>query len=152
MMTFRFYDLLTRAAEQNNQPPEHDESSPPLNTPTPLDQIRSQTWQTLVLSQKASEAQIGVTDDEVRTEVKQFFTGPGGVFDHVFYESWIENNFRGRPREYEEVIRKHIRARKFMAKQLEGVSEEERNSRWMSELISIMSEAKIEDYTIQGDS
>ena len=185
LMTFRFYDLLSRAQQQEGQPGEEEadpseepdeengtetsndmpeetdeidetgesprpepEKSPSSPEPPPFDRIQSLTWQTLVLSREAMKDNISVRDEDVRTEVQRLFSG-AGIFDHVFYETWIRNNFRGRPRHFEEVVRKHLAAQKLRDQYLEGVADEEKEGKWLARLITLMSQADIENYTVE---
>lgn len=183
LMTFRFYDLLSPAQEQQKQaareaessekpePVEEENTSAPAQmsadstettenqaakpdeSPAPpesssFDQIRSLTWQTMVLSREAKKENIAVSDEEVRAEVQKLFSG-AGVFDHVFYENWMRNNFRGRPRQFEEVVRHHLAAQKLRDHYLENIPEEEREGKWLAKLITLMSQADIKDYTVE---
>ena len=138
LTTLRYYDLLTRS--------QTDENKTPKQEPLSSDQLRSLTWQAIILSREAAREGITVSDQEVRGEVEKLFSA-GGSFDQALYQNWIRNQFRGRARDFEEVIRKHLTTQKIREKILAGIPEAERKTRWLEWLTSVISQSRVEDYT-----
>jgi hypothetical protein len=130
--TLRFYELLTRANTKA--------------TPPSLEEIRSLTWQTLVLSRQAKKDGVKIPDRDVRDRVQWLFF-ENRAFDHPFYETWIKDKFRGRARDFEEVVRSHIAAETVMNQLLDGVDETNQKEEVASRLRKIFIEAKVEDFS-----
>ena len=155
LTTLRYYELLTRAqARAKNQPQDQNKGTnaeTPKSEPLSFDELRGLTWQAILLSREARREAIAVADEEVRSEIEKQFSVEG-QFNQEFYQNWIRNNFRGRARDFEEVVRKHLAAQKIRSKILENVPESERDARWLEWLRSAISRARIEDYTIKTEN
>ena len=136
LMTLRYYELLSRARTAESEKTESE--------PLPYDQLRSLTWQTIAISREAKRLGVRVSDEEVRNQVERLFSA-GGQFNEAFYQNWIEKNFRGRAREFEEATRKHITVQKTHQKILEGIPESERETRWIKWLRPLMNRVQIKD-------
>ena len=146
LMTLRYYELLSRARTVESEKTEHAKATdlPQKSEPLPYDQLRSLTWQTIAISREAKRLGVRVSDEEVRNQVEQLFSA-GGQFNEAFYQNWIEKNFRGRAREFEEATRKHITVQKTHQKILEGIPESERETRWIEWLQPLMNHVQIKD-------
>ena len=139
LTTFHYYDLLTHL--------EYKTEKAPLS----FEELRALTWQTIVLSRLAKQEGVSVSDEEVRTEVEQTFS-PNGQFDDALYKNWIQNSFKGRARDFEEVIRKQLLVRKLRDKVLQGVPEKERENRWVAWLGSVLNHLKVVDYSSRKEA
>lgn len=157
--TMRFYDILMRAnaaktsanADQENDGSKAKNTDKNAEQPSQpavpsYDELRGLVWQTLILSQEAQKMGIKVSNEEVSEEIYRLFPSESG-FNQKFYEYWVENQFRGRPRDFEETVRKNLAAEKVRQKVLEGVPDDKKQSKWMEFLINTMSHAKLKDYT-----
>ena len=138
LMTLRYYDLLSRTQTNSKEAV----SSKPLSA----DQLQALAWQAIVLSREAKHQGIQVSDAEVREEVERLFS-IGTGFNEPFYQNWIRTNFRGQPRDFEEVARKQIAVQKIRQKVLEGIPEKDRDARWLQWLGPVLSRAKIHTYS-----
>ena len=144
MTTFRFYDLLSRAHTAQVQ--EGPAQQTPKTEPPSYDQLRMLTWQELLVSREAKRDGITVSDGEVRGEIERLFS-ENGQFNPDAYRFWIEHNFRGRPRDFEETVRNYLASRKLRDQILSGVPESERQSHWTNWLISLYARTPFKDYT-----
>jgi hypothetical protein len=167
LTTARFYDLLSRAqaaqaqeklkTKSENETSDPDGAEPssaektqdaPAN-PNPelpsAEQVRGLAWQMILLSREAEREKVQVSNEEVRREVERLFSGEG-MFNQEQYQFWIENTFRSRPRDFEEVVRNHLAAQKMREHVVKDVPENEKESRWTTWLISAFSRAQLEDY------
>src|SRR3989344_1135986 len=96
--TFHYYDLLTRiqtALEELSQKEKETSEKPPLS----VEELKSLTWQAILVSREAEKEGIQVSDVEVKEEVEKFFS-TDGQFNQGFYQDWIRKNFRGRARDF----------------------------------------------------
>ncbi len=114
------------------------------NAPTlSYEEMERLAWQTIVLSRHAKREGIKIGDDEVRAEVERLFSTQG-IFNPVFYEDWVEKNMQGRPRDFEESVRKHLAAQKIRGHVLAGVPEKERQNRWLQWLSSVLAQSQFQ--------
>ena len=150
LTTLQYYDLLarSRAVQVENSKNQKETEEKAKAEPFSFDQLRALTWQAIVLSREAKHQGIRVSDDQVREEVEKLFSAAGG-FNETLYQNWLRTNFRGRARDFEEAIRKHLAVQKIRQKVLEGVPETERESHWLKWLEPILSQTRIRDYTTQ---
>ena len=166
----RYYELLNRAhvaqATSEKKPGEDEsekskdrkaenekESAEALEPPKLLswDELRGLTWQAIVLARQAERQRMIVTDRDVRKEIERLFSS-GEAFNPSFYESWIRDHFRGRPRDFEEAVRTHLAGQKLREMVLRAVPEKERDGRWMGWLITTMSRAHVKDFSSQPET
>ena len=146
LTTSRFYVLLDKANFNNqNAGQEKNKAEVAQSKPLSFEELRGLTWQEIVLSREAKRAGISISDEEVRKEVERLFSA-NGAFDSAFYESWIRNYFRSRPRDFEEAVRKYLSSQKLREQILKGVPEGERENRWRMWLIPVLSHTKFVDY------
>lgn len=157
LLTARFYELLFRAqAQTETQSPagssevKAEEIADARSEETPdqtvsFDQIRSAAWQSLALSREALRNKLLVSDEEVRSQIREFLFGEA-LFDAKFYESWLDQRFRGSARDFEETVRKHLLAGKLRAQFLADVPEEDHHAKWLSKLTAMMNEVRVEDF------
>jgi hypothetical protein len=131
----------------SDENPELDDEDTTLPEAVSYEEIRSAAWQNLVLSREAKRDNIAVTDEDVRTEIKNLFGG--NFFSPIFYERWVGNNFNGNARDFEEIVRKHILTARLRDGYLKDLPEEDRNSAWFNKLLTIMNEARVKDYTVK---
>jgi hypothetical protein len=142
MMTIRYFDLLSRASAAQKIEDKKDEKS---KEPLPYEQVKSLAWQMIVLSREAKREGIAVSDEEVQNEIRRLFSA-NGTFQQDFYNQWVQNQFRVKPRDFEELVRKHIASDKIRQKVLKDVPEAERNSKWLEWLIPVISKSKLKDF------
>ncbi len=81
-------------------------------TPPDPEQLRTQTWQSIIFSREAKRLKIEVSDDEVRKQVLELLEKQ--KVDPEFYPNWIERAFHETPQEFEEQVRELQRIQKFM--------------------------------------
>jgi hypothetical protein len=166
---FRFFDLMTQnqerkkqEAQTSSQAESNGNEEPAKNTtaetkdspttpPAPpeapnFDRLRMLAWQTIILSREAKREGVTVTDDEVADEIQMLFAG-GNNFNPEFYRMWVEKQFRTKPRDFEETIRKYLASQKVRDHILNTAPEKEKDKKLMEWLVSVMSRAKLEDYT-----
>ncbi len=165
---YRLYDLLIqsqrRAAQfrqtekdkpnpeatpESNPSPEASKEAPDIPPPS-QDEIRGLTWQTIILNQEAKREHIKVSDEEVAEEVQSFFGGAG--FNPIMYKSWVETQFRARPRDFEEAVRQHLTAQKMRTQVLKDTPDADKQKKWMEWLSALMLRAHLEDYTQTKES
>ncbi len=147
--TLRYYDLLAKSQANNQETTQNQKetkekelSEPPLS----FDQLQALAWQTIALSREAKHEGIQVSDEEVRQEVEKLFSiGPS--FNEQFYRNWIHTNFRGQPRDFEEVVRKHLAVQKIRQKVLEGVPVKDRETYWLKWLAPVLGRTNIHAYS-----
>lgn len=137
---FRYYDLLAHL-ETN----EKDPNSKPMS----FEALKSLTWQVIALSRVAKQEGVSASDNEVREEIEKQFS-QDGQFNEMLYEHWIQNIFRGRPRDFEEAIRKHLLVRKLRGKILKDVPRENQEDRWVAWLGSTLNRIRIVDYSAES--
>lgn len=128
----RYYDILSRVQEKS-------ESNSP--EPLPYDKLEALAWQAIILSREAKRQDVVVSDVDVRNEVERTFS-LGGQFNQNLYRNWVQNNFQGRARDFEEAIRKHLIVQKFREKVLAGVPEAEFSEKWREWFQPIASRVK----------
>ena len=161
LMTFRFYELLTRAqtaqetAEKEKEKGEKKEGQETQKEsakaePLPYDQLRSLTWQEIVINREAARENIRVSDEEVRDEVFRLFSVEGS-FNQGYYQAWVQNNFRGRARDFEETVRKYLVSQKIRNRILKDVPEDQRQKRWTEWLISVFTRVQVKDYEEEAE-
>ena len=135
LSTFKYYELFTRLNSDEKE-----------SKPITMEQLQALTWQTIILSREAKRQGIQVSDDEVRQELESLFSREG-VFNQSLYEAWVKKNFSTRPRDFEEVVRRHIAVEKIRDKVLNGVSDQERDKRWIEWLRNVIGSAQLKDNT-----
>ena len=89
---------------------------------------------------------IRVSDKEVANEIYRLFANDGNL-DPRFYDYWVRNTFRGRPREFEETVREHLSAQKVRENALEGIPQDQVQGRWIEYFLEVMKRANFKDYT-----
>lgn len=164
LTTLRFYELMTRAqvnqeaSEQEKEKqkkvgakddPEAQQKSAKVE-PLPYEQLRSLAWQELVINREAEKEHIRVSDEEVRQEVVRLFS-LDGRFDQAQYRSWIQNNFRGQARDFEETVRKSLMSQKMRERILKDVPEDQRNQRWLEWFLSVFRRVEVKDYEEEAE-
>ncbi len=140
-MTLQFYELLTRVQKKSDS-----ESEPPT-----YDQLHALTWQTLIIGREAKRQGIKVSDEEIKAEIEKLFA-VNGQFTLPFYQDWIWRNFKGRPRDFEEMLRKYLAVQKIRQKVSSGVPEAERGKQWLQWLTNTIGNAQLKDYTAKDQS
>lgn len=139
------FDETTSEAEgETTESSDSEISAPP--PPTSYEEMKSLVWQTIILNREAKELNITVSNEEVSAAVQSLFSS-NGTFNPQFYQIWVKNQFRGRPREFEEALRKHILVGKLRSNVLESVAADKQEGRWIEWLMEIMQRAKFKDYT-----
>lgn len=138
MTTGRFYELLFQA----HRP---DETAPGVEPPSP-EELHGLTWQMIILSREAKRMGLQVSDQEVAQEIQRQFSTLEG-FNVNFYQRWVRDSFRGRPRDFEEVVRKYLAGQKVREKVLAPIAEDKREAQWLGWISSLMTTARFEDYT-----
>lgn len=180
LMVFRFYELLTRTKPETQSPPSTttassekisessravvdasattaspqasgEETQTPAEAPS-YDEIKAITWETIILNREAKKRKIRVTDEEVAGEIQKQFSTAGSNFNVEFYEHWVRQNFRGEPREFEEVLRKHLTIQKVREQILANIPEADRQKHWIDFIIPVMTNAKFIDHTAKSES
>ncbi len=149
-MTLRYYDLLARSQANRKETSQNQKETKEGGASEPLsqDQLQALAWQAIVLSREAKHQDIQVSDEEVREEVEHLFA-VGAGFNEQFYQNWIQTNFRGSARDFEEVVRKHLAVQKIRQKILAKIPEKDREARWLEWLAPVLSRAKIHAYSAQ---
>ncbi|MBI1977941.1 MAG: SurA N-terminal domain-containing protein [Candidatus Omnitrophica bacterium] len=137
LTTFRYYDLLTHLETKEKDP---------NSKPMAFEALKSLTWQVIALSRVAKQEGVSVSDNEVREEIEKQFS-QDGQFNELLYEHWIQNIFQGRPRDFEEAIRKHLVVRKLREKVLKDVPHENQEDHWVAWLGSTLNRIRIVDYS-----
>jgi hypothetical protein len=148
LSTLRLYELLLAGQTVTPEVGASDESgeAPPATPqPMPYEAIRGVTWQTLVLEREAKRQKLTVNDEEVRAEVIRMFTSPSG-FSEAFYNTWVSQNFKGRARDFEEAVRRHLAAQKLRVHAMSEVPEESREEFWRTRMMTILTSSQLEDF------
>lgn len=148
--TFRYYDLLAHSQESQNEIAQNQKGTKKASKSEPLsfDQLRALTWQAIVLSREAKREGIRISDEEVRKEVEKLFS-TGNEFNEGLYQTWVQTNFRGTPRDFEESVRKHLAVQKIREKVLEGIPEKDHETRWLQWMQLTLSRTNVRDYSNQ---
>jgi hypothetical protein len=136
----------------DDQPTEEVPESPESSSeegPNEFERIRGLTWQTLILSEEAKRTGIRVTDQEVSHEVMRLFSTEAGFNSHI-YQKWIETRFQGRARDFEEVVRKDIAARKVRERVVKDASEDDLQTTWLTWFMDFLNRAHFKDYEQQN--
>jgi len=131
------------------EPLTEDPKSSEKPEPPTYEEVRSLAWQSIIFSEEAKRMKMEVSNDEVSREILKLFSSESGGFSPAFYQMWVKNQYRGRPREFEEAIRKYICARKIRETILKDVPAEEVEKRWMEWMMKTMGDAHFKDYTLQ---
>ena len=139
LSTLKFYDLFLRMNRKSD-------GTGQKNEPFSLEQLRALTWQTIIISREANRQNIKVDDREVRANLESLFS-ENGFFEQNLYQNWVKENFHGRARDFEEVVRNHLAVQKMREKVLSGVSDPERDERWMEWLRNVIGSAQLKDNT-----
>ena len=140
MMIMRFYELLTRVQNKD-----------PKSKPLTYDQLRALTWQTIIVSHEAKQQGVKITDEDIKTEIEKLFS-IDGHFSLTLYQDWIRQNFNGRSRDFEEVIRRHLAVQNIRQKVLTGISDIERENHWVKWLTNTIGSAQLKDFTAADQS
>lgn len=135
MMTMRFYDLLTRR-----------QGKEPKSEPLSYEQLRALTWQTIIVSREAKQQGIEITDEDITAEIEKLFSVDGS-FSLILYQDWVRQNFDGRSRDFEEVIRRYLAVQNIRQKVLTGIPEAERENHWVKWLTNTIGSAQLKDFT-----
>lgn len=108
------------------------------DTPPNPEEIEARTWEFLVLSHAAKAEKIGVSDEEVREEIKRLLGGipQDGAFEARYFQ-WVRGTLRQEPREFEKQIQEYLRIQKFLKAAREETAEprEENFKKWYRNLI-----------------
>ncbi len=102
------------------------------------EQIEAQIWQLLALSHEARKRKVDVSDEEVRQNIIRLMGGNDALeLDSQQYAFFLQNRFRKGPREFESLVREHLRVRKMLDQVRQGFSEnpDEGMKTWLMELI-----------------
>lgn len=141
MVTMRFYDLLMRSEQRS------DPNAEPLS----YEALKALSWQTIIVSRKAKELDIQIADEDIRSEIEKIFSIDGG-FSFNFYQDWIQKNFAGRAREFEEVIRKHLAVQRIRQKIVGALPEDQRDSQWVNWMSNAIGSARFKDFTLDNNA
>ncbi len=136
--TMRFYDLMTRVKKKEFEAPESE--------PLTEEQLRALTWQTIILAREAKREHIKVTDEDVKAEIEKLFVVEGH-FVLMFYQDWVWKNFKGRSRDFEEILRKYLAVQKMRQKVLAGIPEDKQDSQWLQWLTNTIGSMQLKDYS-----
>ena len=153
MMTMRFYEIMIRAQEKEKNDKEKEKSDKDKDKdadteikPLSYDQLRALAWQTIILSREAKHQGINITNEDTKLEINKYFPVQDGAGLRI-YEQWVQQNFGSRPRDFEEVIRRHLAVQKIREKILFGVPEAERDKYWLQWLTNTIGSTQLKDFT-----
>ena len=139
LMMLRYYELLSRSRAVPNV------------APLSMEELRALTWQSIILSRQASQEGVAASDHEVRSQIEQLFSADGR-FNPEFYQTWIRQNFRASPRDFEEAVRKQIVTQKIREKILHEVPQEERGKRWGAWFGEVLRKTRVRDYELEKET